>query len=518
MTALLEATGVVKRFGDTVALDGFDLAVAAGEIAGLVGHNGAGKSTFARVTAGLVTPDAGTVRVDGMNASRAADRVRPILGLAPQELALYPTATARENLFAFAGLYGLRRRDARRRIDQLAGALALGDVLDRRVRDLSGGQQRRLQAATAMIHRPRVLLLDEPTVGADPITRDALLAVVRAAADEGAAVVYTTHYLPELDTLDATLAVADHGRVVARGSRAELLATVPGGDDELHPPTLDDLYRHLVSRMSRPSGVRLAAEVRHQSVLIARDPGPLIGYTVMGLLLITATRPLYAVLSQLGMGSGESGIDRAAAGMAVMFSLFALKVGAAQLLNERTWHTWDRLRTSPAGLRRDPGRQVPADPGRDRRPAGAAVRIRRRRLRPAPAGGLVGAGGLRPGLVRPACCSSASGPRPSPAARPSSAPQATSSPCSPPCSAAPSSRSACYRGGCAPSPPRRPATGRSTRIAPPWSATRTARAPAGDARRLRADRRRRRHPHRRPPARPLGALEHPRPVPSAAQG
>lgn len=247
MTALLEATGVVKRFGDTVALDGFDLAVESGEIAGLVGHNGAGKSTFARVTAGLVTPDAGTVRVDGMNASRAVDRVRPILGLAPQELALYPTATARENLFAFAGLYGLRRRDARRRIDQLAAALVLGDVLDRRVRDLSGGQQRRLQAATAMIHQPRVLLLDEPTVGADPITRDALLAVVRAAARDGAAVVYTTHYLPELDTLGATLAVADHGRVVARGSRAELLATVPGSGDELHPPTLDDLYRHLVS-------------------------------------------------------------------------------------------------------------------------------------------------------------------------------------------------------------------------------------------------------------------------------
>jgi ABC-2 type transport system ATP-binding protein len=254
MTALLQATGLVRRFGQTIALDGFDLAVAAGEIAGLVGHNGAGKSTFARITAGLVRPDAGAVLVDGLDASAAAAKVRPILGLAPQELALYPTATARENLFAFAGLYGLRRREARNRIAELAADLVLGDVLDRRVRDLSGGQQRRVQAATAMIHRPRVLLLDEPTVGADPITRDALLAVVRATAADGTAVVYTTHYLPELDTLGATLAVADHGRIIARGTRADLLATVPAGPPhepreprEPARPTLDDLYRHLVS-------------------------------------------------------------------------------------------------------------------------------------------------------------------------------------------------------------------------------------------------------------------------------
>src|ERR1700722_5224544 len=337
MTALLEATGVVKRFGDTAALDGFDLAVEAGEIAGLVGHNGAGKSTFARVTAGLVTPGAGTVRVDGMNASRAADRVRPILGLAPQELALYPTATARENLFAFAGLSGLRRRDARRRIDQLAGALVLGDVLDRRVRDLSGGQQRRLQAATAMIHRPRVPPLDDPPPGPPPTPPRRRGGRVH----------------------DALPARARHpgrhpGRRRPRPGRGP---GQPGGAARHRPGrrrrAAPDPRRPLPPpgpRLSRPSGVRLAAEVRHQSVLIARDPGPLIGYTVMGLLLITATRPLYAALSQFGLGSGESGIDRAAAGMAVMFSLFALKVGAAQLLNERTWHTWDRLRTSPAGF------------------------------------------------------------------------------------------------------------------------------------------------------------------------
>jgi len=300
MNALFEASGLVRRFGATLALDGFDLEVHAGEIAGLVGHNGSGKTTFARAAVGLLTPDAGAVRVADTDVARFPRRARSRMGLAPQELSLYPTVTARENLQLFAGLYGLDRRDARLRIDRLAERLILTEILDHRVRDMSGGQQRRVQAATAMIHRPCVLLLDEPTVGADPITREALLSVVREAADDGAAIVYTTHYLPELDTLGATLAVADHGRVVARGDRASLLATVPGqavvefdgppppamqhagmevrreegrltitAPDpaatlvpllaanpeitehlrrvELHPPTLDDLYRHLRS-------------------------------------------------------------------------------------------------------------------------------------------------------------------------------------------------------------------------------------------------------------------------------
>jgi len=300
MTTLLEACGLIKRFPGAVALNGFDLEVQAGEIVGLVGHNGAGKTTFARTTTGLLSLDAGALRVAGIDVARFPGRARTRIGLAPQELSLYPTATTRQNLQLFAGLYGLARRDARLRIEDLAEQLVLTDIPDRRVRDLSGGQQRRLQAATAMIHRPCVLLLDEPTVGADPITREALLTVVRAAAQEGAAIVYTTHYLPELDTLGATLAVADHGQVVARGDRASLLATLPGqaviefdgpapfaipqlaGLDvrreegrltitapdpaatvapllaanpeitehlraiELHPPTLDDLYRRLV--------------------------------------------------------------------------------------------------------------------------------------------------------------------------------------------------------------------------------------------------------------------------------
>jgi ABC-2 type transport system ATP-binding protein len=297
----IEAGGLVKRFGAITALDGFDLDVAAGEIVGLVGHNGAGKTTFARAVSGLLRPDEGTTTVLGLDVALHPRAVRSRLGVAPQEIALYPTATARENLTLFAGLAGLRSAETRRRVDAISDQMALSDILDRRVRDLSGGQQRRVQAATAMVHRPDVLLLDEPTVGADPLTREALLAVVRKAADEGAAIVYTTHYLPELDVLGASLAVADHGRIIARGPRDQLLERVPGravlGFDgpppavrvpagsqlaqgpgerdvtitssraaevlaevlasqpeitrglrtvDLHPPNLDDLYRHVV--------------------------------------------------------------------------------------------------------------------------------------------------------------------------------------------------------------------------------------------------------------------------------
>ena len=228
MSAVLEASGVRKSFGSVQALDGFDLSVAPGEIVGLVGHNGAGKTTFARVLMGLIGLDAGRVTVGGVDVAANPRTARRLLGVAPQELALYPTATARENLLCFAGLHGISRRDAQKRSQELAEAMVLADVLDREVRNLSGGMQRRLQAATAMVHDPSLLLLDEPTVGADPVTREALLSVVRRAAEEGAAVVYTTHYLPELYVLNATLAVADHGRVIARGQRAQLLSRVDG--------------------------------------------------------------------------------------------------------------------------------------------------------------------------------------------------------------------------------------------------------------------------------------------------
>jgi ABC-2 type transport system ATP-binding protein len=200
----------------------------------------------------------------------------------------------RQNLDVFGRLHGLRRRALVAAIDATARELMLTDVLDRPVGELSGGQRRRAQAATALLHRPPVLLLDEPTAGADPETRDALLAAVAKRAADGAAVCYATHYLPELDKLGATIAVAAHGRVIARGRRAELLlgltghatvaypdgtqttvasadpiealvrvlvnGPVPAGID-LHQPDLDDLYRHLAGGEQHPS----AAGEQHPS-------------------------------------------------------------------------------------------------------------------------------------------------------------------------------------------------------------------------------------------------------------
>ncbi len=228
---MLDVQGLHKRYGSTRALDGFTLQVRAGEIAGLIGHNGAGKTTFVEVVTGLVAPDAGTVRIGGADALRESRRTRDLVGSAPQEQALYLTATVRQNLELFASLARLRGAGKRRAVGRVIDELMLADVADRRVELLSGGQRRRVQTATAMIGDRPLLLLDEPTVGADPETRRALLGAVRARADAGAAVVYTTHYLPELADMDATIAVAREGRVIARGSQPELLAGLPNRID-----------------------------------------------------------------------------------------------------------------------------------------------------------------------------------------------------------------------------------------------------------------------------------------------
>jgi ABC-2 type transport system ATP-binding protein len=221
---LLEAIDLVKRYGAVQALDGFDLSVASGEIVGLLGHNGAGKTTFVEIVSNLIRPDGGRVTIDG----KAPGAVRGQVGVAPQHHALYPSLSVVEHLQLFGRLAGLRRTALGSAIDELIATLRLNEFTHRHVGALSGGQQRRVQVATALIGRPPLLLLDEPTAGADLETRQAMLDVVKQRAGEGAAVVYTTHYLPELTELSATIAVARQGRVIARGTYGQLVDGLPG--------------------------------------------------------------------------------------------------------------------------------------------------------------------------------------------------------------------------------------------------------------------------------------------------
>ena len=203
----MKLAGIVKRYGARVALDGVDLSVSPGEIVALLGPNGAGKSTLVSIAAGLLTPDAGTVAVPG----------RP--GLAPQEIGVYPSLTVRENLLAFAEVHRVPRAWASRLLEPFV----LSALADRPAGRLSGGEQRRLHTAIALVHRPEVALLDEPTAGADTETRAAILAAVRELARDGTAVVYTTHYLPEVEALDASVALLEAGRVIASGTVASLV-------------------------------------------------------------------------------------------------------------------------------------------------------------------------------------------------------------------------------------------------------------------------------------------------------
>jgi ABC-2 type transport system ATP-binding protein len=220
---ILQVEGLRKAYGEVEALRGVDLDVAPGEIVSLLGPNGAGKTTLVSIVAGLRKADAGTVRVDGLNALHHTVDVRRRIGLAPQDLGIYPVVSVRNNLQLFGRLAGLWKRELERRIDDVAAALTITELLDRQAGSLSGGQKRRVHTAIALLHRPPLLLLDEATTGADVETRQHILNLVRQIAGEGSAVLYSTHYLQEVETLGATVALLDAGRVIARGPVDELI-------------------------------------------------------------------------------------------------------------------------------------------------------------------------------------------------------------------------------------------------------------------------------------------------------
>ncbi len=228
---MLTLTSLHKRYGGLVALDDVSLEIPAGTFFGLLGPNGAGKSTLMSLVAALKQPDGGSIAFEGRPVTRDTDGFRRQMGLVPQAIALYPELTAEENLRVFGELQGLRGAELRARIDEALTAVQLQDRRNSPVKTFSGGMQRRLNLVAALLHRPKVLLCDEPTVGVDPQSRNAIFDHLEALNRQGLTVIYSTHYMEEAERLCSRIGIIDHGRILALGSVGELLARQAATDE-----------------------------------------------------------------------------------------------------------------------------------------------------------------------------------------------------------------------------------------------------------------------------------------------
>jgi len=230
MDSVLHCNGLRKAFGDLQAVADVSFEIAPGETYGLLGPNGAGKTTSISMIAGLLAPDAGEITVLGTRMTPRALTAKAAVGLVPQDLAIYPDLTGRENLQFFGRLQGMSSRDVQTRTDEVLEVIGLSDRADDRAGEFSGGMKRRLNIGIGLLHHPKLLILDEPTVGVDPQSRNAILESVESLATEGLAVLYTTHYMEEAERLCDRIAIVDQGQVVAEGTRRELIDLIAEQD------------------------------------------------------------------------------------------------------------------------------------------------------------------------------------------------------------------------------------------------------------------------------------------------
>ncbi len=265
-TLAIEATGLVKTFGDTRAVDGVDLAVRSGSVYGVLGPNGAGKTTTIRMLATLVRPDAGFARVLGRDIVSEADAVRSLVSLTGQLASVDEDLTGRENLVLLGRLLGLKRADAKVRAAELLAAFGLADAAGRLVKHYSGGMRRRLDIAASIVVTPELMFLDEPTTGLDPRSRNQVWDIIRALVDGGTTILLCTQYLDEADRLADGIAVIDHGKVIAEGTPTQLKASAGLGalrvrllDSEQRPEAARVLERVLDAVHLEPDPAALSA-------------------------------------------------------------------------------------------------------------------------------------------------------------------------------------------------------------------------------------------------------------------
>ncbi len=254
---MLALSSVTKRYGTLTALDGVSLEIGRGEFFGLLGPNGAGKSTLMSLLSGLRAADSGTLTLDGAALGTRNSAARTALGLVPQSIALYENLSAEQNLRIFGELYGLSGATLRERVDEALDAVQLADRRRDIVGTFSGGMQRRLNLVASLLHRPKLLLCDEPTVGVDPQSRNAIFEYLEKLNRDGLTIIYSTHYMEEATRLCSRIGIIDHGKILALGSLDELLTQLPFEEEIVFAAT--------------PATAPLAAQLAAHGELITRD-------------------------------------------------------------------------------------------------------------------------------------------------------------------------------------------------------------------------------------------------------
>lgn len=228
---VLELKNLTKKFADFIAVDNISLSITEGEIFGFLGANGAGKSTTINMIAGLLRINEGEITILGKNITKNSKFAKMNIGIVPQDLAIYEDLTAAENVRFFAGLYGLRGAKLAERVDEALKFVGLSDKHKEYPKNFSGGMKRRLNIACAIAHRPKLIIMDEPTVGIDPHSRNYILQSVRKLNEMGCTIIYTSHYMEEVEEICTKIAIVDHGKVIAEGTKEQLIAIITNTKD-----------------------------------------------------------------------------------------------------------------------------------------------------------------------------------------------------------------------------------------------------------------------------------------------
>jgi len=268
---ILEARNLVKKYGALLAVNDISFSIGEGEIFGLLGPNGAGKSTAISMLTGLFPPDSGTIHIVGCDAVTETEKVKHLIGIVPQDLALYPALSGRENLRFFGEMYGLNGKRLKDRVDLLLETVGMTERANDLVRSYSGGMKRRINLAVGLINNPRVLFLDEPTVGVDPQSRNHIFeSIEQINREQGMSILYTTHYMEEAQRLCQRIAIIDHGKIIAQDTPRSLIAMLGGGIIQIGLGEADEALCNQINGLSQVRSVSVlpkTAPENNQAVL-----------------------------------------------------------------------------------------------------------------------------------------------------------------------------------------------------------------------------------------------------------